>query len=155
LVVHFGSLRSRCSSRYELNQVSRYRTASRALSHWLGEVPARLRAQATRSKEGPCSCRSPFRLSLTNVLSQTVRQSFPHRPWHMNSFVRPPIGPPHSGQTQFRIADMYPAPTCVAAALVNCIRSPRNNKKPCRRSESMGGNRSLCSKGARMVALQC
>jgi len=42
---------------------------------------------------------------VANALSQTARQSLPHRPWHLNSFDRPPIRPPHSGQTQFRIAD--------------------------------------------------
>ena len=75
---------------------------------------------------------------LARALSQTARQSLPHRPWHLNSFDRPPICPPHSGQTKFRIADMHSALMPVNAALINCIHSSQT--RACRRSRINGGN---------------
>ena len=74
---------------------------------------------------------------MVEALSQTARQSLPHRPWHLNSFERPPICPPHSGQTKFRIADMYSALMPVNAALINCIHTSQQKLAAVR--ESMAG----------------
>src|SRR5271165_4654423 len=71
------------------------------------------------------------------ALSQTARQSLPHRPWHLNSFERPPICPPHSGQTKFRIADMHSALMPVNVALINCIHTSQQKLAAVR--ESMAG----------------
>ena len=76
-------------------------------------------------------------LRVVEALSQTARQSLPHRPWHLNSFERPPICPPHSGQTKFRIADMYSALMPVNAALINCIHT--SQQKLAADRESMAG----------------
>src|SRR5690242_18399505 len=43
-----------------------------------------------------CSC----------VRTQISRQRLPHRPRHLSSLVSSSITPPHSGQMQFRIADL-------------------------------------------------
>lgn len=40
---------------------------------------------------------------------QTARQSARQRPWHLNSSPGPPIRPPHSGQTQFRMLETISA----------------------------------------------
>ena len=39
-------------------------------------------------------------------LAQVGRQSFPHRPTHLNCFRPSSRAPPHSGQRQFTIADL-------------------------------------------------
>ena len=53
--------------------------------------------------------------------SQMGRQSVRHSPWHLNSWPRPPILPPHSGQIQFRMSDITSALALTVLHLINCI----------------------------------
>src|SRR5882762_2059956 len=53
--------------------------------------------------------------------SQIGRQSVWHSPWHLNSLPRPPILPPHSGHTQFRMPEITSAVSVIVLHLINHI----------------------------------
>ena len=55
--------------------------------------------------------------------SQSGRQSVRHSPRHLNSSSVPPMLPPQSGHTQFRMLDMTSEPT------ITCISTSMNDKE--------------------------
>jgi hypothetical protein len=55
--------------------------------------------------------------------SHTRRQSIWHLPWHLNSLPRPPILPPHSGHTQFRMLETTSVVALNELNLTNDIRT--------------------------------
>ena len=63
--------------------------------------------------------------SAAKACSQARRQSVRHSPWHLNSLPAPPILPPHSGHTQFRMPDTTSELARSVPNLVICIHSPR------------------------------
>jgi len=54
--------------------------------------------------------------------SQAGRQSVRHSPWHLNSWPRSPILPPHSGHTQFRMPEITSALDLTVANLMTDIK---------------------------------
>jgi hypothetical protein len=55
-----------------------------------------------------CSC----------VRTQISRQRLPHRPRHLSSLVSSSITPPHSGQMQFKIADLTSSAWLVRVSII-------------------------------------
>ena len=66
-----------------------------------------------------------------SIRSQMRRQSARHSPWHLNSSPRPPILPPHSGQTQLRMPDITSEFATIVVLLVNAICTSRKSIAKC------------------------
>ena len=74
---------------------------------------------------GPPAVFLGFLFSL--LFSQSGRQSFRQRPWHLNSLDGSPSGPPQLGQIKFRIEEMSLAVSKVSGSVMEYMASP--NKK--------------------------
>src|SRR5947208_17023452 len=51
-------------------------------------------------------------------------------PWHLNSLPRPPILPPHSGHTQFRMPETTSAVALTVLHLINTMHTSHNAELP-------------------------
>src|SRR5215472_716358 len=59
---------------------------------------------------------------------QRARQSIRQRPWHLNSSPSPPIFPPHSGQTQFRMLEITSAIGFTEISIIEDMAAPLLSK---------------------------
>jgi hypothetical protein len=65
-----------------------------------------------------------FRVWFKTLFSQSGRQSFRQRPWHLNSLEGPPRGPPQLGQMRFKIEETSYSVSRVFRDVTACIAPP-------------------------------
>lgn len=96
----------------------------------------------------PGQCLDGVLPSSERTRSQIGRQSVRHSPWHLNSRLRPPILPPHPGQTQFRMPDITSAFLTIVVLLVICIcasaRKPHQRECICSSKKTQRRKNAVC-----------